>query len=160
MSPIRRVVLPLRILLATAFAALVLAQPVALPAALRQMAEGSPGLAHLSRPLLAFGVLELLCVQVVLGCTWKLLAMVDDDRIFSEESSTWVDAILWTIAAAWVLLLGASVHLAVVGGLPGPAGLLLLVLLLVGAALGLLVVVMRALLRQATMLRTDMEAVI
>jgi hypothetical protein len=124
------------------------------------MAEGSPDLAHLRWPLLAFGVLELLCVQVVLGCTWKLLAMVDDDRIFSEESSTWVDAILWTIAAAWVLLLGASVHLAVVGGLPGPAGLLLLVLLLVGAALGLLVVVMRVLLRQATTLRTDMEAVI
>ena len=36
----------------------------------------------------------------------------------------------------------------------------LLVLLLVGAVVGLLVVVMRALLTQATVLRTDMDAVI
>ena len=36
----------------------------------------------------------------------------------------------------------------------------LLLLLVVGAVLGLLMVVMRALLRQATTLRTEMEAVI
>ena len=41
-------------------------------------------------------------------------------------------------------------------GLP----LLLFLLLVAGAALGLVVVVLRALLRQATDLRTDMEAVI
>jgi hypothetical protein len=44
-------------------------------------------------------------------------------------------------------------------GLPGPPAVLLLVLVAV-AVLGLLMVVMRALLRQATTLRTDMEAVI
>ncbi len=44
-------------------------------------------------------------------------------------------------------------------GLPGPP-LVLLLVLVAGAVVGLLVVVMRALLRQATTLRTDMEAVI
>ena len=42
---------------------------------------------------------------------------------------------------------------------PAPA-LILILMLSVGAVLGLLMVVMRALLRQATTLRTDMEAVI
>ena len=40
------------------------------------------------------------------------------------------------------------------------SSLVLGLLLLVGAVVGLLMVVMRALLRQATTLRTDMEAVI
>ena len=38
--------------------------------------------------------------------------------------------------------------------------MLLLLILVAGAVLGLLMVVMRALLRQATTLRTDMDAVI
>ena len=85
--------------------------------------------------------------------------MVKDDRIFSEGSFVWVNAILWAIAAAWVLLLGTFVYFVGLWGLPGlPAALLLM--LVAGAVLWLLMVVMRALLRQATMLRADMDAVI
>jgi xanthosine utilization system XapX-like protein len=71
----------------------------------------------------------------------------------------WVDAIVGAIAVAWLLLFGTFVWSLVGVGLPGPPVVLLLVLVAV-AVLGLLVVVMRALLRQATTLRTDMEAVI
>ena len=92
-------------------------------------------------------------------CTWKLLTLVEDDRIFSEASMVWVDAIVGVIAVAWLLLFGTFVWSLVGVGLLGPPVVLLLVLVAV-AVLGLLVVVMRALLRQATTLRTDMEAVI
>ena len=87
-----------------------------------------------------------------------------DDRIFTTTALPWVNAIVRSTVVGWVMLLGAFVcsYYFVIDEvsddpvLPG----LLLVLLLVGAVAGLLMVVMRALLRQATTLRTDMEAVI
>lgn len=71
----------------------------------------------------------------------------------------WVDAIVWAVLVAWVLLLGLFLYLAISSGDPG-LPLLLLLMLVGGAVLGLLMLVMRALLLQATGLRTDMEAVI
>lgn len=104
-------------------------------------------------------VFWVLCVQVVIVCTWKLLTLVKNDRIFSEASLGWVDAIVWAIAAAWVVLVGVFLYVGFNADDPGLP--LLLFLLVTGVtALGLLMVVMRALLRQATTLRTDMEAVI
>ena len=159
MTTTRRVVVPLRILLALAFAALLLAQVAFLPALSGAMAEDSPELAYLRWPTLVVAVLGLGCVQVVIVCTWQLLTLVDDDRIFSAASMAWVDAIVGALAAAWFLLLGTFVWSVVGVGLPGPPVVLLLVLVAV-AVLGLLMVVMRALLWQATVLRTDLEAVI
>ena len=149
----------LRVLLVLAFAALLGAQVAVLPTLLGQMAEESPDLAYLRWPLLTLAVLALLCVQVVIVCTWRLLTLVQDDRIFSEASMVWVDAIVWAIAAAEVLLLGGFCWSLAGWGTPGLSAAWLLVLV-AGAVVGLLVVVMRALLRQATTLRTDMDAVI
>ena len=95
--------MPLRILLALAFAALLLAQVLFLPALAGAMAEDSPELAYLRWPTLVVAVLGLGCVQVVIVCTWKLLAMVKADRIFSRDAFAWVDAIVWAITSAWVL---------------------------------------------------------
>ena len=159
MQKAQRAVGPLRVLLVLAFAALVLAQAVVLPSVFGRLAEDSPEQAYLRWPMLTLSVVVLLCVQVVIVCTWQLLTMVRDDRIFSEDSLAWVDGIVWAIAAAWLLLLGAFLCLVAGWGLSGLPALLLL-LLVGGAVLGLLMVVMRALLRQATTLRTDMEAVI
>ena len=150
---------PLRFLLAVAFAALVTAQVLFLPALSAAMAEDSPELAYLRWPTLVVAVLGLGCVHVVIVCTWKLLTLVEDDRIFSAASMVWVDAIVGAIAAAWLLLLGTFIWSLVSEGLPGPP-LVLLLLLVAGAVVGLLVVVMRALLQQATTLRADLEAVI
>ena len=67
---------------------------------------------------------------------------------------------MWAIAAAWVVL-RRRVFLYVGVNADDPGLPLLLFLMVVGVTvLGLLMVVMRALLRQATALRTDMEAVI
>lgn len=159
MLAVNRVVLPLRVFLVLLFGILVLFETMSLPGQFAHMARESPDMAHLRWPATAVAVFWVVCVQVVIVCTWKLLGLVTRDRIFSDASMGWVNAIVWAIAAAWVVLLGVFLYVGFHADDPGLP--LLLLLLLVGvAAVGLLMVVMRALLRQATALRTDMEAVI
>lgn len=159
MDIVRRAVWPLRIFLALTFALLIVFQVMSMPGQLAHMAEEDPDLAYLRWPLTAFFAVEILCLQVVIACTWKLLTMVEHDRIFSPESLRWVDVIIGAIGSGWVLLGGAFLYFGFTANDPA-VPLMLLLALLVGGALGLLVVVMRTLLRQATELRTDMEAVI
>jgi hypothetical protein len=85
--------------------------------------------------------------------------MVTDDRIFSDASSTWVDAIVRAVVAASAVLFCGFGYVVLTGGGAGLSALLLASSLAAGA-LALLVVVMRGLLRQATTLRTDLEEVI
>lgn len=154
-----RAVAPLRAFLVVLFAILVMFQTFSLPGQFRYMAEESPDLAYLRWPMTAVSVFWVLCVQVVIVATWKLLTLVKDDRIFSAASLAWVDAIVWAIAAASVMLLGVFLYVGFRADDPGLP--LLLFLMSTGVAvLGLVMVVMRALLRQATTLRTDLEAVI
>jgi hypothetical protein len=153
------VVAALRILLVLAFTALLAAQVVALPDMLARLAAQTPDLAPWRWALLAAAVLQVVCVQVVVVCTWRLLTMVRDDRIFTEASLVWVNPIVVAVAVAWMLLL-AELAVVVGGGLPGSAALLVVLLLVVVAVVGLLMVVMRALLRQATRLRSELETVI
>ena len=164
MTHLRHVVLPLRILLVIAFVALVAAQVWAVPAVLPELTEPTTERSVVRWTMLAVAVLGLACVQVVVVCTWKLLTLVTTDRIFSPGSLPWVNAIVRAIAAGWLMLLTTFVcaYYFVVDEVSDDPALpvMLLLLLLVGAVLGLLVVVMRALLRQATNLRADMEAVI
>jgi hypothetical protein len=123
------------------------------------MAQQDPEHAYLRWPATAVTVFWVLCIQVVIVCTWQLLTLVKNDRIFSDASMAWVNAIVWVITAAWVVLVGVFVYIGINASDPGLP--LLLFLMLVGVTvLGLLMIVMRALLRQATTLRTDMEAVI
>ena len=125
-------------------------------------AQDPPGLVVARWMLLAAVVLGLLCVEAVIVCTWKLLTLVDRDRIFSHEALPWVDAIVRILVAACaVVVVGAVplVYFAEVDDAPGLAGVPLLVLVAT-AAFTLLMVVMRALLRRATALHSDMEAVI
>ena len=154
-----RAVAALRAFLVLLFGVLVLFQVMSLPGQFAYMAEQDPEHAYLRWPATAVTVFWVLCVQVVIVCTWKLLTLVKNDRIFSEASMVWVNAIVWAIAAAWVVLVGVLLYIGFNASDPGLP--LLLFLMTVGVTvLGLLMVVMRALLRQATTLRTDMEAVI
>ena len=155
----RRVVLPLRVFLVVLFALLLFLQTVSFPGQFRYLAEQDPEHAGLRWPLTAVAFVLLLCVQVVVVATLALLARVRDDRIFSDDSFVWVDAIVAAVGAAWVVLLGVAVLVG--ASADDPAGPLLLFLALVAVAvLGLLMVVMRALLRRATALRDDLETVI
>ncbi|SFF58281.1 DUF2975 domain-containing protein [Blastococcus tunisiensis] len=164
MTHLRRVVLPLRILLGIVFAGLVAAQVWALPELLPDLAEPTPERSFMRWTMLVAAVLALVCVQVVLVCTWKLLTLVTDDRIFSAGAMPWVNGIVRAVVVGWGMLLGTFVcaYYFIVDEVSDDPVLpaLLLLSLLVGAVIGLLVVVLRALLRQATTLRADMEAVI
>ncbi|MGA3526342.1 DUF2975 domain-containing protein [Melissospora conviva] len=154
-----RAVAALRVFLVVLFGVLVVLQTMSLPGQFAHMAKESPEQAYLRWPATAVAVFLVLCVQVVIVSTWKLLTRVREDSIFSEDSLRWVDAIVWAIGVAWLVLLGVFLYVGFTAGDPGLP--LLLFLMAVGVSvLGLLMVVMRALLRQATTLRTDMEAVI
>jgi hypothetical protein len=154
-----RVVAPLRVFLVVLFGVLVMLQTFSLPGQFRYMAQESPESAYLRWPLTAVSVFWVLCVQVVVVATWQLLTLVKNDRIFSDASLAWVDVIVWAILGAWAVLVGVFLYAGFRADDPGLP--LLLFLMVVGVTvLGLLMVVMRALLRQATTLRTDMEAVI
>ncbi|MFD3443818.1 DUF2975 domain-containing protein [Microbacteriaceae bacterium 4G12] len=165
MLPIRVPLLVLRVFLACLFAFLVLMQVMSIPGDISHDVRETPEAAHLLWPILVVAELELLCAQVVIVCTWKLLTMVKRDSIFSDASLGWVNGIVWSFVAGWLLLAGIAAYLTAViyvtpeirdPGIP----LVLFGMVLFGAVLVLLMVVLRALLRQATVLRTDMEAVI
>ncbi len=159
MHPPSALVTALRLLLALAFAVLLVAQLRALPAMYDDWVRDAPELASSAWVALPAGLLVLACAQVVIVCTWRLLTLVQDGQIFSARSFRLVDVILGAVAAASVLLLTLLVQLVVaVGSTVLPVVVLLA---LIGTAVvGLLMVVMRALLRQATQLRTDLDGVI
>ena len=134
-------------------------QVMSLPGQFAHMAVEDPEHAYLRWPATAVTVFWVLCVQVVLVCTWKLLTLVENDQIFTQPSVVWVNGIVGAIGAAWVVLVGVLLYVGVNATDPGLP--LLLFLLLTGVTvLGLLMMVMRALLLRATTLRTDMDAVI
>jgi hypothetical protein len=164
MTRMNRVVRPLRVLLVLVFAALLAAQVFALPAMVPDLPEPTLERQVMRGVMLTLSILGLVCVQVVLVCTWRLLTLVTADRIFTEHALPWVDAIVWAVGAGWLLLGGTFVcsYYFIVDEVSDDPALpaLLLVLLLIGAVVGLLVLVLRALLRQAATLRADMEAVI
>jgi hypothetical protein len=159
MDIVRRAILPLRTGIVLTFLLLVVFQTLSFPGQFAHLAEENPNDAFLRWPLTIFTALEILCAQVVLVCTWKLLGMVQRDRIFSEESFRWVDAIIGAIGVGWLLLVGLFLFVGFNADDPGPIMVLLMAVLL-GGSFGLLMLVMRALLRQATELRTELEAVI
>ena len=140
------------------FGVLVAFQIMSLPGQFAYMAQEDLEHAYLRWPTTAVTVFWLLCIQVVIVSTWKLLTLVKNDRIFTDASLVWVNAIVWAIAPAWVVLVGVLFYVGFNADDPGLP--LLLFLMSVGVTvLGLLTVVMRAL-QQATTLRTDREAVI
>lgn len=155
----RAVVLPLRVSLVVLFGVLVVFQTMSLPGQFAYMARENPHDADLRWPATIISGFLVLCVEVVIVATWQLLTMVQKDRIFTEAAMRWVNVILAAIGAGWVVLV--AVLLIVGFNADDPGWPLVLFLMTTGVTvLGLLMVVMRALLRQATTLRTDMESVI
>ena len=149
----------LRIFLVVLFGVLLVFQTLSLPGGIAYHTQQNPHDAPLRWPLTAIAVFLVLCVQVILVATWKLLTLVKKDRIFTTASLKWVDAIVWAVGAAWVVFAGMLIFVGINADDPGMPMVLFLVTVGI-TVIGLLMVVMRALLRQATTLRSDMEAVI
>ena len=157
----QRAVVPLRICLIVLFGILLVFQTLSLPGQFRYLAEQHPEDADLRWPLTAVAVFLVLCVQVVVVAH---LAAARPGRgrpdlhpgvaRLGRCHPLWRDRrCLAGLVLAIFLLVGFHADD------PG-APLLLFLILVAGGVLGLLMVVMRALLRQATTLRTDMDAVI
>src|SRR5215207_1323078 len=105
-----RAVLLLRVFLASLFAILVLLQVMSLPGQFAHMAEESPDKAFLRWPLTAVSIFWVLCAQVVIVCTWRLLSLVHRDQIFSSRSLRWVDAIVLAVVAVCSVLVGVFLY--------------------------------------------------
>lgn len=166
MLKLDRVIVPLKVLIVLLFAGLIVAEVLSVPGEFMQSArEIRSEFAHIPWLMLIFSILFLAAVQVILVCIWRLLDMVKADRIFSEQAFIWVDVIVWTVGAVWLLMLGVFGYIAAFiyftpeirdPGIP-------IVLFGIGLATSvvlLLMVVMRALLGKAAALRADMEEVI
>ena len=159
MMTTRRVVLLLRVLLVLAFLAVLVLQLMSVPGMLDYRAEQNPDLGWRRWVLLGILEAELVCAQVVIVCTWMLLGMVRQDRIFTDQAMRWVDGIVGALVVGWLVWAGLSLLIVLDADDPGTP-LLLAILLLAGAVFLLLMIVMRALLKQATTLRADLEGVI
>ncbi len=150
----------LRIVLGLGLAMALISQVVVLPWMSGWMAKDYPEVAFMRWPVLALAVLGLACVDVVLVCIWRLLDAVQDSRIFDPSLFGWVDAVVWALAT------GAGLSLVALGYLltsaVGPISVPAIALFAAVAAVGMLalMLVMRALLHQATALQTEMDAVI
>lgn len=162
MSIEQRAVIPLKVFLLGLFLILLVFQTLSFPGKFAYMAQVSPQDAHFRWPLTALAAFLILCMQVVIVSTWRLLSLVRDDRIFSSASLRWVDAMVWATTAAWLVLVGALAYFfAAIYEWDDPGIAMVLLLLVVGVtAVALLMFVMRALLRRATALRADLDGVI
>lgn len=155
-----RVILALRLLIAAMLALLLVAQVIAVPLVAVGFAQRYPEFAHLMVPGIVAVILLILCVQLVFVSVWKLLSLVQRERIFSTDAFRYVDAILFTIIAATVLVGAALVTLLIAGATTPSISLLVIFGIVVGAGLSLLVVVMRGLLRKALQLEQDLSEVV
>lgn len=165
MNNLGPVVVLFRVFIVALFAGLIFGQVVSIPGQFSHMAEEAPELGFLPWGLMVFGVLEVVCLQIILVCIWKLLTMVRSDRIFSNRSFRWVDGILLATSVGWALLVVTAVSISTFlyltprlrdPGLP----ILFFGLVLVGGVVVLTVAILRALLRQAAALRSDLDEVI
>jgi len=155
----RWAVTALRVFLIALFAVLVMLETFSLPGQYAYMAQQNPEQAYLRWPSTIVTVFWVVCVQVVIVATWKLLTLVRKDLIFTDAAIKWVDVMVWAIAAAWVVLVGVFLWIGFNADDPGV--LVLFFLFTTGVSvIGLVLVVMRALLKRATELRADMEAMI
>jgi len=157
------VIVILKVVIALSLAGSVLAQTLIAPAVWSDL-DGEALWGRIA--LVAILVLGVLTMQVFGVCVWRLLTLVRRDAVFSDVSFRYVDVIAAAIAAASVLAFVLAVLLAPGGAAPGLVGLVGGAGLVL-AGMALLVVVMRALLRQAIrrerearMLRDELDGVI
>lgn len=155
-----RVTAVLKTLIAAMILLLLASQILVIPEVARITALRNPDVAQLEIPGILGAVIFLALVEVTLICVWRLLSLVRAERIFSADAFRFVDIILWALASAGLLI--AASYAVILASRAVSLSLTLLAVLgvVVSAALALLVVVLRGLLRKALELEQDMSEVV
>lgn len=155
-----RVTRILKALIIVLLALLLASQVLVIPQVARITAIRNPDVAQLEVPGIIGAVLFLALVEVTLVCIWFLLSLVQADRIFRVEAFRYVDIILAALIAAGVLILVAYAVILASRAVSLSLTLLALLGIVVSAALALLLVVLRGLLRKALELEQDLSEVV
>jgi hypothetical protein len=155
-----RVSRALKALIVVLLALLLASQVLVIPEVARITALRNPDVVQLEVPGIIGAVVFIVLIEVTLVCVWFLLSLVQTDRIFRVEAFRYVDIILGALVAAGVLILAS--YLVIVANRAVSLSLSLLAILgvVVSAALALLVVVLRGLLRKALELEQDLSEVV
>lgn len=156
----RLVIDVLRVMFVGAIILILVVQAVFLPWLSGVMARDLPAEAHMRWPILTLAILGLLCVQVVIVCTVRLLGFARADRVFSTDTLRWVNGIISAFLGGSVVCLATIFYQSATVGGPPLWGLLLICGVLAGVGLALLMIVMRTLLLRATALKGELDVVI
>ena len=121
----------------------------------------APEFGFLAVPLAIGAVGAGVCVQLALIVIGRLIRFVHRGRIFDRAALPWVDGLVLCGALATAIVLVAFVVLiAVDTGGPPALSILMITAVVGGATVTLLLIVMRALLRQAVALDTELREVV
>lgn len=156
----RVVIEVLRVMLGGALLLILLAQAVLLPWLSGDVARELPAEAYMRWPILTLAILGLLCVQIVIVCTERLLTFTRTDRVFSPDALRWVNGIIGGFLGGSAVCLATLVYQSFTVAGPPLWGLLLICGVLAGIGLALLMVVMRVLLVRATSFKNELDVVI
>lgn len=136
-------------------------QTIALPVLATEWAREAPEFEFLAIPLAVFAVGAGVCVQLALVVTGRLVVFVHSGRIFGRDAVPWVDSLVACAAVATTIVLGTFLALIAVGtGGPPALSILMLAAIVGGTTVTLLLITMRALLRQAVALDAELREVV
>jgi len=141
----RTSILILRVVIALALAGSLVVQLMIVPAVWRDTEATELWRRVVLVTILVLGVVTM---QVFAVCVWQLLSRVRLGSVFTASSFRYVDVIVGAVGTAAVLVFGLALLLAAGEAAPGVVGLVCGAALVLGGV-ALLVVVMKALLRQA-----------
>ena len=120
------------------------------------MARQYPEFAHLEAPLITAALVFGFCIEAVLLITALLVSSIHRGRIFDRSALRLVNALAVSLTLATLTII------VVIPLLPGPPALVLAALggIIAGAAVTLVVFVLRSLLRQAASMRLELDEVV
>lgn len=156
----RTLVLALHVLSVLGILGILALQVWAIPAVAAIMAAEYPEFAFARRPLTVALIAALVAIQVALAAVVRLLSLVRAQQIFRGDGLRWTGVMIGALAAAWGIVAVTTIWQTATGATNPGLLLLELLALLVGAAVILLLVVMRGLLADATALRVEMDEVV
>lgn len=156
-----KVIVSLRSLLIIIALGTVVSQVAVVPFLATESADQAPEFAYLKIPYTVVAVVILVCIEIALFTLWNLLSLVAHNEIFSSRAFFHVNTIISASVGVTVLLGALLLHVVFVAQ-TGPFGLVaaLAAALVMGITFILLMIVMRALLLQATVFRTELAEVV